>query len=252
MGKITVLGSGSAVPGLLQDNTHLLIQQGRRVVLVDCASNPVVRLQQMGEDPLKVTDLILTHFHPDHVSGLGLFLISMWLMGRKDGLEIYGLDYTLERAKAMLELYQWRDWPGLFPIGWHVADETEGGLVLEDADLRITSSPVKHLIPTIGLRVEFHPQQTVWAYSCDGEASAQTEHLAQGADWLFHEATGTGVGHSTAEEAGQVARKAGAAMLYLIHYHAVNEAEKKSLLQRAQSTFGGSVALAEDGLVLEV
>ena len=60
--------------------------------------------------------MILTHFHPDHVSGLPSLLLDMWLMGRKDPLTIYGLAYTLERMEKLMEAYDWASWPGFFPV----------------------------------------------------------------------------------------------------------------------------------------
>ncbi|MGZ8710174.1 MAG: MBL fold metallo-hydrolase, partial [Thermoanaerobaculia bacterium] len=43
-----------------------MIQQDSHQVLVDCASNPVLQLKRAGVELEQITDLILTHFHPDH------------------------------------------------------------------------------------------------------------------------------------------------------------------------------------------
>ena len=70
-----------------------------RMVLVDCVSNPILRLEKAGLDFNDLTDLILTHFHPDHVSGVPLLLMDMWLMGRRKPLNVYGLHHTLDRIE---------------------------------------------------------------------------------------------------------------------------------------------------------
>jgi len=110
MPKITFLGTASAVPNADHQNTHLVIEGGEQVVLVDCPGNPFVRLNQAEIDPLSITDLILTHFHPDHVSGLPLLFMDLWLMKRKAPLAIYGLASVLDKCKKMMELYDWEDW----------------------------------------------------------------------------------------------------------------------------------------------
>ena len=82
MAKLIVLGSSNAIPTKDHENTHLAVVCRDRTVLIDCVSNPIVRLEQAGIDPLMISDVILTHFHPDHVSGVPLLLIDLWLMGR--------------------------------------------------------------------------------------------------------------------------------------------------------------------------
>jgi glyoxylase-like metal-dependent hydrolase (beta-lactamase superfamily II) len=40
-----------------------------RMVLFDCVATPFLRLEQAGLDSNYLTDLIVTHFHPDRFSG---------------------------------------------------------------------------------------------------------------------------------------------------------------------------------------
>ena len=76
----------------------------------------MVRLQLAGVDPNKITDIILTHFHPDHVSGFAPLLMSLWLIGRKQPLNVYGLEATIDRAEKMMALYNWQQWPDFYPV----------------------------------------------------------------------------------------------------------------------------------------
>ena len=66
-------------------------------------------LQKKGIDPNTVTDLILTHFHPDHVGSLPNLIMGMWLEKRALPLTIHGLEFTLDRAKALLGLFGWNE-----------------------------------------------------------------------------------------------------------------------------------------------
>ncbi len=216
MDRVKILGSASAVPGRGHENTHLFIQAGDLQVLVDCPGSPIIRLEEAGLNPLDITDIVLTHFHPDHVSGFAPLLMGLWLMGRKAVLNVYGLADTLDRAKQMMELYLWRTWPGFYPVIFHIIPEEELFVAVNTPDLRLLTSPVKHLIPTIGLRAEF--KQGVVVYSCDTEPSPVVVRLAQNADVLIHEATGELVGHTSPQQAGKIAQDAGAEVLVLIHY----------------------------------
>lgn len=249
MAKVVILGSANAVTDRDHENTHLVIVGSERVALVDSPSNPILRLERAGVGFHSVTDLIVTHFHPDHVSGVPIFLMEMWLMGRTSPLEIFGLDYTLDRLEKMLRLYDWHRWPNFYPVSFTRVPAAELTPVLDCPDYRILSSPVKHLIPTIGLRLEF-PNKKIFAYSCDTEPCEQAVRLAAGADALIHESSGATTGHSTAAQAGEIAARAGVSHLYLIHYP--NGSYRTSdLVAEAQTRFQGRVSLAEDFTTLE-
>ena len=245
MGKLIVLGSASAVPDGQHDNTHFLLQEGDHTILIDCAGSPVQRLSMAGVELNSITDIIVTHFHPDHVSGLPMLLMAMWLMDRKSGIDIYGLEDTVERIKAMMDLYQWGNWPDFYPVNFHSLPTEEGVEVLSTDDLRITASPVRHLIPTIGLRIDFVQRGKLAAYSCDTEPSPSVVRLAEGVDVLFHEAGGPFVGHTSPLQAGEIARQAGAKCLYLVHYPTRGEAPE-SFVKEAATLFDGPVFLGKD------
>jgi ribonuclease Z len=87
----------------------------------------------------------------------------------------------------------------------------------------------------------------------------ETVRLASGADLLVHEATfgeeeaerAMETGHSTAREAAEIARRAGAARLVLTHFSARYSRDASDLLREARAVFP-ETALAKDGLEIEV
>lgn len=251
MPKLIILGSSNAIPDEKHENTHMALLGSERAILIDCVSNPVVRLAQAGIDfNQQLTDLILTHFHPDHVSGVPLLLMNMWLLGRKRPLHIYGLHHTLDRVVDLMGFYDWEHWPNFFPVVFHHLPNQEMMPVIETREFNVFSSPVRHLVPTIGLRVEFPESGRVLAYSCDTEPCPEVVKLANNADVLIHEAAGASMGHSSASQAGSIARDAHTQKLYLIHYP-TGKFDYYSLLPLAEEAFDGPVALAEDFMTLE-
>jgi ribonuclease Z len=250
MPKVIILGSSNAIPDEKHENSHMALVGDGRLVLIDCVNNPIVRLRKAGLSVEDITDLILTHFHPDHVSGVPLLLMDLWLLGRKEELNIYGLDYTLDRLDTMMDLYGWDSWPDFFRVKMHRLAEQEMTAVQENSFWRIYSSPVKHIIPNIGLRIEFQGSGKVFAYSGDTEPCDQVVRLAEKSDVLVHEATGASWGHSDATQAGEIAKKAAASELYLIHYPN-GRFEDNHLIKRAAQAFNGPVRLAEDFMQFE-
>jgi ribonuclease Z len=214
-------------------------------LLIDCVGDPLVRLPRAGLDPQAIMDVILTHFHPDHVSGIPLLLMDLWLLGRQKTLSIYGTEHTLSRVEKMMSLYDWETWPKFYPVRFVRLPGGERVTVLETEEWRILAAPVKHLIPNIGVRVEFVQSGKSLAYSSDTEPCPQLVRLAQDVDVLIHEATGEAQGHSSAAQAGAIASQARAKHLYLIHYP-TGELSENNLISEAKRFYAGPVFLAED------
>lgn len=250
MPKLIIMGSSSAVATRDQANTHLLVKGEKRTILIDCVDSMIGRLSQVGLDQNSITDLFLTHFHPDHVAGVPGFLMSMWLLKRQQPLHVFALSSVLESTIKVLDLYQWRQWPGFFRVEFHAVPETEHHLALQSDEFAIFTSPVRHMIPTLGLRIEFLQVERSLAYSCDTAPCDEVVRLASGVDLLIHEATGAEFGHSSAAQAGSIARKAEAGKLALIHYATLIE-PGNHLVQQAEASFGGPVVLAKDLMEFE-
>ncbi|MBA4386012.1 MAG: hypothetical protein C0410_14835 [Anaerolinea sp.] len=247
MERITILGSANAVAKSDQQNTHLLFETSSRKILVDCGDHAAAGLARAGVDLNQITDLILTHFHADHVGSLPLVIMDMWLEKRTAPLTIYGLDVTIEKAQKLLELFDWQKWMNMFPVVFVSVAETGNPKMIADDEVVISALPVLHLIPTIGLRFEFAGGRTV-AYSCDTEPCDALNRLADKADILLQEAAGPGKGHTSPEQAGEIASICGVKQLVLIHYEA--RRGKQTLLSEAQSKYDGKVVVAEDGMIL--
>jgi ribonuclease Z len=247
MEKTTILGSANAVAKSDQQNAHLLFETKSRKILVDCGDHAAASLARAGVEINQVTDLILTHFHADHVGSLPLVLMDMWLEKRTQPLTIYGLEITIEKAKQLLDLFDWQKWANRFEVNFITVGENGFSKMIADDEVIVSALPVLHLIPTIGLRVQYKSGRII-TYSCDTEPCDALNTLADKADILLQEAAGPGKGHTSPEQAGEIASNCGVKQLVLIHYDA--RRGKQVLLSEAQARFGGKVLVAEDGMVL--
>lgn len=243
MNQIIILGSANAVAKIGQDNAHLLIRSAEKQIMVDCGNSPFARVSAAGGSITEITDLILTHAHADHMGNLPLLLMDMWLEKRDQMLTIHGLEITLEKARALLEVFDWQQWAGMFPIRFNRLSDTGNEGFIRGEDCVVSALPVKHLVPTIGLRIAFSDGR-VMAYSCDTEPCDNVLKLAQGADILMQEAAGEAKGHTSPRQAGEIAMGAGVRKLVLIHYE--NRVDQDTIIAQAKNAFTGEVVLAHD------
>ena len=210
-------GTSAAVPSPDRDNTALAFYSQDEVVLVDCSGSPHQKILKAGLDPMRVSSLILTHRHVDHVYGIPSLAHTMGLAGRRGPIRVYALPETMRTVRGFMDLFAPE---GKLPyrIELHEVPGKEGYEILRGRGFKVLSAPVKHGAANIGLRVEWDSpgERGAVVYSSDTSPCPALIALARGADILIHEATflhadvarAAADGHTTGYQAGEVARPA--------------------------------------------
>src|SRR5262245_28902858 len=241
------LGSSGAVPSAARDTTALIARAGRTICLVDVGGSPVQKLRRVGIDPVELSAVVVTHTHPDHVYGLPALIQCLLILGRRAPLPVYCRVEHVDLVQRLLGLF------GLLDEGLAVpvmpVEPRQGVRVLETSDLLVTTSPNVHgSMPNLAVRVDAGDRSFV--YSSDTRPCAEVEALARGATALVHEATfdrpNPDEWHSTAREAGAVARGAGVRRLYLAHVGYRVHGALRTHVAAARAVLGGAVTMAEE------
>ena len=248
--KLTILGSAAAVADADHENTYMVLQGQRSSLLIDCGGSPMARLDRAGVDLETLDGLLVTHHHPDHIYGVSVLLLGLWLMGRERPFVVYGSRRALQVIPRMMQLMEWQVWPDMYPLTYRQIPWEEKALVVDNDEYAVYTSPVQHLVPTVGLRIESKKTGRALAYSSDTRPCDAVVRLAQGADVLIHESSGPFPGHSTPVQAGEIAQQAGVKRLLLIHYPVFLE-DLDAWCSVAATAFDGPVELAQDFEVLE-
>jgi ribonuclease Z len=246
MVTIVVLGSSSLVATETRRPTHLACLGEDHGLLIDCGVSPRGRLERLGFNPDRIGDVFITHFHPDHAAGLTLFLMELCLRGRRAPMRLHGGGATVRRIRKAMLMYGWRKLPDSYPVSYRPVKRGKNAAVLENSEFTVHSTPVRHVVPALAVRVDVRPAGKSFVYSADTEPCAELAELARDTDLLIHEATGEGPGHSSAAQAGAVARDARAGRLLLIHTDPYADADE--LAAQAGAVFPGEVAVAADNM----
>jgi ribonuclease Z len=246
MPSLHLLGTGAARSDAHRTTTMLGLVHQQSVLLVDCGGDVVQRALAAGLELEHLDGLILTHEHPDHISGFPLFMERIWLLGRRIPLPVFGPAATLDKARRLFEVFDTSGWKGLPAIDWrHVPMEADT-VVLDEGGWTVTAAPVDHGVPALGYR--FEAGGRAMAYSGDTAPSEAVQRLAEGVDLLVHEATGSFGRHSSAAGAARIARDSRAGRLVLVH---LPPGLRDEDLIEARSFFP-RVELGEEGGIYEV
>lgn len=236
MATLYLLGTGAALSDPHRTTTMLAVENEHGIVLVDCGGDALQRLMHAGGDPRRIVGLIVTHEHPDHVSGFPLLMEKLWLSGRRSPLDVYGIGPAIEQARTVHDSFDTSAWPGYPGASYHRVALEPASPVMDRDGWCVVATPGKHAVPSVGLRFRDEESGAVLAYSGDTEYHEPIAQLAQGASLLVHEATGSGPGHSSAREAALVASRAGAKRLLLVHLPAEEHLGEEELAE-ARKTF---------------
>ncbi len=211
-----LLGTGAAISDPHRTTTMLAVTSERDTLVVDCGGDVVQRLLAAGIDLETISALIVTHEHPDHVSGFPLFMEKIWIAGRRRPIPVFGIKPAVDQARRVFEAFDTSSWD-LPEIQWNEIALEESAPVLDTDAWNVQASPGRHGVPVVGLRITSRRSATTVSYSCDTEPSEMIERLARDAEILVHEANGEGAGHSSAAQAAGIARRAGVGRLLLVH-----------------------------------
>jgi ribonuclease BN (tRNA processing enzyme) len=244
--RLILLGTGGGpTPKKLRSAPAQAIVIGDATYIVDCG-NGVARQMAMAGLPFKsIQDIFITHQHSDHNADYGNLLLLAWATDLAHPVNTYGPPPLVNMTRLFLELND-------YDIQTRIVDEgrvplaplimahefTTPGLVMQDERVKVSSALVNHppVVPAFAYRFDSADRSIV--ISGDTTPSDNLIRLASGADVLVHEvmhlpsidkliaAEPNAVrlhehllaAHTTCEQLGVVAQKAGVKTLVLSHF----------------------------------
>jgi ribonuclease Z len=220
------------------------------MILIDCGGNPIRRILEAGCSYDQLTDVVLTHFHPDHISGLPLLIMDLWILGRTSPLVIHGPDHVIKRVEEMVKLFEMDQWDGLYQIDYRPVEIQSGMEIIKNSEFVFRTIPADHTIPALGYQIEHNNSDFRMVISGDTSPTEELVQAARDVDVLIHEAGGAFQGHTSAQQAGQIAQKSGVGKLYLVHFSLHNQS-RQDLVRAAQTEYSGEVIAAEKFMRIE-
>lgn len=185
--ELVVLGSGGFALGKTRQVRHpsgYAVRLGGSLIVMDLGFGDLRQMARAGLDPARVTDIFLTHLHPDHVGDLAAILFFFrYERGPRTGrLRIFGPP----GFKAFLKRLSGAFRPWLEPRGYRLsAHELEAGAGARGAGWTLESLRVPHPTPSLAFRLSAGGRSLV--YSGDTGPSPALAGFAMGCDLLVLE-----------------------------------------------------------------
>src|SRR3989338_5533168 len=102
---IVFLGTSQAIPTAKRNHIAMLLHYKNETILVDCGEGTQRQFRKAKINPCKITRLLITHFHGDHVFGLPGLFQTLALNNYQKTLYIYGPKGTKEFIKKIFETF---------------------------------------------------------------------------------------------------------------------------------------------------
>ena len=267
-----LLGTGTPQPNPDRSGPAIAIIVNDTPYLVDLGPGVVRRAaaaRQKGIaalSPEKLTRVFVTHLHSDHTVGYPDLILTSWVAGRKESLEVYGPPGLAEMTKHILEAYRQdiemriHGLEAEDPHGIQVnAHEIQPGLVYKDSNVSVRAFLVKHGSWEHAFGYRFDTADRSIVISGD---TAKTEAIVEncgGCDVLIHEVysakrlrerplkwqTYHSTFHTSGVELAELASRAKPGLLILCH-QLLGWASEKDILTEVRTGYRGKVVSGHD------
>jgi ribonuclease BN (tRNA processing enzyme) len=248
--RLTVIGSGTSQPQVETPASGLLVETDTTAVMVDCGQGTIRQLMGV-RDPRQLDAIVIGHMHADHYIDLvSLRYLLPWEGVAGEHLPVLLPPGGKARLDALATAVSER--PRFFDDAYSVL-EYDPEHRLHVGDLTLTFVAGRHYVPAWGCIITGPSGERI-AISGDTGPSDEYVAAAAGADCAVIEATLVDArfddprrGHLTPEEAIDMADRAGAAQVVLVHFRA----ELQERIDRVCAARPGALA-GRPGLVVEI
>lgn len=249
--RVTLLGTGSALPLPDRVQTGLLLERDDRTLLVDCGAGVLHRLSNTDVGYEGVSTVLLTHHHLDHVNDLLALLQARWLAGEAH-LEVVGPAGTKALLDDLLSVHDFLQDRVDLSIR-----EVSAAADFEVAGFEISAHETVHSMDCLAYRFAGTGDEDDFTFGADGEASAAIARFADGSHTLLHDCSFPDEvdvdNHPTPTQLGETLAGTDIDRLLLTHLYPHTEGKHDEMVESIEAAgFDGDVRVVEDGLRFEV
>jgi len=141
--KITFLGTSAQIPTAKRNHTAILLTYSGENILIDCGEGTQRQFRKARLNPNKITKILITHWHGDHVLGIPGLLQTLAFSNRKKQLHIYGPKGTKKFVREMMKAFVFTN---KFPI--KIDEVDKNGKFADAGEFFLEAKKMTHGPPT--------------------------------------------------------------------------------------------------------
>ena len=103
--KLTFLGTSDAIPTSTRNHPAILLTYNGENILIDCGEGTQRQFRKARLNPCRLTRILLTHWHADHILGIPGILKTLGLSGYNKKLSVYGPKKTKFFMQELLKIF---------------------------------------------------------------------------------------------------------------------------------------------------
>ena len=145
MVELIFLGTSSMVPTKERNHSSILMSFKGNYILIDCGEGTQRQLKIAGISASKITKILITHWHGDHVLGLPGLIQTLAANDYEKVLEIYGPIGTKNKMGYMFKAFEFDQ----TRIKIEIKEITEG-VFFDNNEFTLGTLPLEHGVPCLG------------------------------------------------------------------------------------------------------
>lgn len=249
--SLVTVGTGTVAPSATRSSPAHWVERGDVRLLMDCGAGTIHRLAQFGLAWERVSHVVLTHFHMDHVGELPALLFALRHATQREApLVVLGPAGTVQLLGRLAAAYgAWVSEPG-FPLV--LLDLTAGEPFPLAGDVSLEAHATPHCAESLAVAVSAPEGRLV--YTGDTGESTDLAVWAAGCELLLAECSLPEAmaiaGHLTPRRSGALAALARAKRLVLTHLYP--PVETVDIRSAVAIEYAGPVSVARDGDRFEI
>ncbi|MBI3033967.1 ribonuclease Z [Candidatus Woesearchaeota archaeon] len=153
--EITFLGTSSMVPTKDRNHAGVFVTHGSEGILFDCGEGTQRQLKIAGIPLTRITKILITHWHGDHVLGLPGLVQSLGSMNYDKRLCIYGPKGTKKRLALLKKAFVFEE-----KVELDVFD-IKKEIFYEDALLSLQALLLEHTTDCLGFSIIEHEKRKI-------------------------------------------------------------------------------------------
>lgn len=250
--KLTVLGTGTAIPQKDRSSPCYLISIDQNNYLFDMGPLAVHRLEELNINLMSIATIFISHYHLDHILGL-LHLLFIFKHPEYKQMKakgrIVGSSESISKIRKIIQA-----------CGDMIETESYSLEILDPSrkyqlstDYYLLTAPISHNYSSLAYMI-FKDEKKVLVYTGDSDYDQSVIDAAYGTQFLLMECSFPDEkkvpNHLIPSQCAQIAFRSRAIMTFLTHFYP--EAQSDLIEQQCAQSFVTDYKLLKDGQIIDL